>query len=107
MDHINLLKHTIIYQDKFSDIDRFIQLARDNEKIIVNDDLTLTLVTPPTIPQSMDQINQESMKGPTTVQDFMNQRTNNLNRGDRMDEELKLFRQHIGVGANTLRDEDN
>ena len=24
MDHINLLKHTIIYQDKFSDIDRFL-----------------------------------------------------------------------------------
>lgn len=23
-----------------------------------------------------------------------------------MDEELKMFRQHIGVGANTMRDED-
>lgn len=54
MDHINLLKHTIIYQDKFSDIDRFLQLARDHDKIIVNDDLTLTLKTPPTQPKAID-----------------------------------------------------
>jgi|LauGreDrversion4_2_1035121.scaffolds.fasta_scaffold283398_1 hypothetical protein len=55
MDHINLLKHTIIYQDKFSDIDRFLQLARDHDKIIVNNDLTLTIMTPPTVPPSIEE----------------------------------------------------
>eukprot|EP00347_Sterkiella_histriomuscorum_P019960 403339632 len=107
MDHINLLKHTIIYQDKFSDIDRFIQLARDHERIIVNDDLTLTVITPPSTPKSVDQINQEAPhNGPTTVAEYLNQNSNVLHKGDRMDEELKLFRQHIGVGANTMRDEE-
>jgi hypothetical protein len=59
MDHINLLRHQIIYQDKFSDIDRFIQLARDHEKVVVNEDLTLTVITPPTVPSTIEQINQE------------------------------------------------
>jgi hypothetical protein len=50
-----LLKHTIIYRDKFSDIDRFLQLARDHDKIIVNNDLTLTIMTPPTVPPSIEE----------------------------------------------------
>jgi hypothetical protein len=62
MDHINLCKHTIIYQDKFSDIDRFLQLARDHDKIVVNQDLTLTIVTPPTVPCSIDEAKQKSEK---------------------------------------------
>ena len=56
MDHINLLRHTIVYQDKFSDMDRFLQLARDHEKVQVNDDLTLTIATPPTVPLTMEQL---------------------------------------------------
>ena len=56
MDHINLCKHTIIYQDKFSDIERFLSLARDHGKVVVNEDLTLTLKTPPTVPPTVDQI---------------------------------------------------
>ncbi len=74
MDHINLLRHQIVYQDKFSDMDRFIQLAKDHEKIVVNDDLTLTIVTPPTVPQTIDQINQDKNNGHTTVADYLNQK---------------------------------
>ena len=73
MDHINLCKHSIIYQDKFSDIDRFLQLARDHDKIIVNPDLTLTIITPPTVPPSIEEAKQRSEK-PFSVQDFMNQK---------------------------------
>ena len=54
MDHINICKHQIIYQDKFADIDRFLQLARDHDKIVVNPDLTLTVVTPPTVPPPLE-----------------------------------------------------
>lgn len=36
MDHINLLQHRIVYQDKFADVERFLQLARDNNKVRVN-----------------------------------------------------------------------
>ena len=31
-------------------MERFVQQARDYDKIKVNDDLTLTILTPPTIP---------------------------------------------------------
>ena len=73
MDHINICKHTIIYQDKFSDIDRFLQLARDHDKIVVNPDLTLTIVTPPTVPPPLEQAKKMEF---TSVKDFMN--TNDL-----------------------------
>lgn len=81
MDHINLCKHSIIYQDKFSDIDRFLQLARDHDKIVVNPDLTLTIVTPPTVPPSIDEVKAKQDK-PFSVQEFMNARdpvNNNMN----------------------------
>jgi hypothetical protein len=71
MDHINLCKHSIIYQDKFSDIDRFLQLARDHDKIIVNPDLTLTIITPPSVPPSIEEAKQQK---PFSVQEFMNQK---------------------------------
>lgn len=66
MDHLNHCKHTIIYQDKFSDIDRYIALAKDYDKVTVNDDYTLTLETPPTIPPSPEQV--EKATNPTTVE---------------------------------------
>jgi hypothetical protein len=37
-------------------MERFLALAKDHGKIIVNEDLTLTLKTPPTIPPTVDQI---------------------------------------------------
>lgn len=54
MDHINLLKHTIIYQDKFVDIERYLQLARDHDRVQVNSDLTLVITTPITQPVPID-----------------------------------------------------
>jgi len=76
MDHINLCRHAIIYQDKFSDIERFLALAKDHGKVVINDDLTLTLKTPPTLPPSVEQI--QSGYNPATVQDFMNTKNNPL-----------------------------
>jgi len=48
-------------------------LARDHDKIIVNSDLTLTIVTPPTVPPSIDEAKTKTER-PQTVADFMNLR---------------------------------
>jgi len=115
MDHINLLRHTIIYQDKFSDIDRFLQLARDHDKIIVNDDLTMTLRTPPTVPPTVDQIkNNEATGGgnnPTTVAEYMNLQNPTVAGGhskkDAATEDMDKFKELLGVPANNYTEHSN
>ena len=69
-DHMNLYKHQIVYQDRFADITRFIQLARDNDKLNINSDLTITLITPPTVPPSAQEIDMNAAR-PINVGDVM------------------------------------
>jgi hypothetical protein len=44
-------------------------LARDHDKIVVNPDLTLTVVTPPTVPPPLETAKQLEF---ASVKDFMN-----------------------------------
>lgn len=59
-------------------MDRFVQVARDHDKIRVNDDLTLTIITPPTIPPQVEgpgkvgQSFEDKMKGQLKVGDYLN-----------------------------------